>query len=273
MSHAKVLAAGLALAATGLLLTHPVAAVLTLALAAWFTRATGAHRQAPWLPKAALGIGVAVLVFNGLFSWNGATVLYRAPFRIAMLGRPTLTLEAIQWGAVAGVQIAISVLALGAATLVVPPEALQRALVRIGAPTPLARAGALALRLVPDTTRDAEAMRQALATRGQATDGLRGASQVLVPLTARSLDRAQLAEEALVMRGYHGQVPSRRGHLPAVAWTSLATAFLALVLALWGPGRPAYYPVLDLPLTATALVWVLLPVLLTAWLVREVARC
>lgn len=266
---APTLAAGLSLAAASMLLTHPLAVAALLAASLAFAHATGALDRSPFLVRIALGLGVAVVAFNALFSWNGATVLYEAPLRITWLGRPRFTLEAIAWGAVAGTQLASTTLALGSATLTVPPEALHEALVRVGAPKRLATAGALALRLVPDTTRDAGAMRRALRTRGLDTDGLRGLSHVLVPLTARSLDRSLVAEEALTMRGYD---PERgaRGRLPPVAWAALATIFLAGAIALLGPGRPDYYPLVAAPLDPVSLGLVALAVTGPILLVREV---
>ncbi len=269
-----VLPAGGALALTAMLLTHPLAILACLGLTAWLVLATGVHKRSPFLLRGAAGLAVAVLLFNTLLSWNGSTVLYRAPFRIALLGRPLITAEAMAWGAMAGGQLAATVLALGAATLAAPPEALHRGMAKLGAPRSVAHAAGLALRLVPDTTRDARAMRQALRVRGVSTDGVRGASRVLVPLTARALDRAQLAEEALTLRGYDPSAPGRaRGALPATALFALAGGVFSTAVAIWGPGRPGYYPVVDVPLDPASLVWLGLALAVPAALVWGVAAC
>lgn len=275
MSRAQgpVLAAGAALAGAAMLLTHPLAVAGALALALAYAWGTGAFQRSSWLAPGALGIGLAVLAFNVLFAWKGATALWEAPFRLALLGRPRLTVEALSWGAVAGAQLATTVLALGAATLTVPPERLHRALVDVGAPASLATAAGLALRMVPDTRKDAQAMRQALATRGVRAKGLRGTSQVLVPLTARALDRSIVAEEALRMRGYDPEASTTGRGLGPWAGVGLAGVLLAGLVAFLGPGRPSYYPTVELafdPVTLVALATALaLPVLLTL----EVLRC
>lgn len=269
-AHARHLAAGACLAAAAMLLTHPAAVAVGLLLAlelARRTRLAGASRAIPW---AAAGIGVAVLAFNALFAWRGATALWEAPFRVAVLGRPRLTVEALAWGATAGAQLATTVLALGAATVAVPPSALHRAMERIGLPASLAHAAGLALRLVPDQARDARAMRDALQTRGVETDTVRGASQALVPLAARSLDRALVAEEALLMRGFD---PARRETgWPPVAWLALAGAALAVLVAFAGAGRPAFYPLVQVPLDPASLAQLALALAVPAALVGGAPR-
>lgn len=269
--NARILTAGVALALVAMLLTHPAAVVATLALAALLAWRTRLHQRARPLLLAAGGIGLAVLVFNAAFAWRGATTLWEAPFRIALLGRPRLTIEALAWGATAGAQLATTVLSLAAATVAVPPEALNRAMERIGLPASLARAGGLALRLVPDTTEDAKAMRDALRVRGVDTSTVRGASQTLVPLAARSLDRAHLAEEALLVRGYD---PDRRETgWPPAAWLTLAAALIAATVAFLGAGRPPFYPTLAIATDAATWAQLLLALSIPALLVTEVPRC
>lgn len=273
MSHATRLAAGLLVATVAMLLTHPVAVAGSLVLALAYARACGVRERTAWVHRAALGIGLAVLAFNALFAWRGATALWEAPFRVALLGRPRLTLEAAAWGAVAGAQLAATVLALGAATLSTPPEALHRGLARVGLPRSVATAAGLAVRLIPETARDARAMRQALATRGVDTGGVRGTSHVLVPLTARSLDRALEAEEALLLRGYGpGADRGTPAGLPAVAWAALAGAALAVAVAV-GAGRPDYYPTIEAGLAPTTLALAALALVPAALLVWRTHRC
>lgn len=246
--HRWTLATGLTLSVVAMLVTHPVAILGLLGLTVAYALRAGTHRQAPVLFKAAGGLAVAVLVFNTLFSWNGAGVLWQAPFRIDLLGRPRLTLQAMAWGLVAGLQLGTVVLALGTATLAVPPQTFHRALSRLGLPRSVATAGGLALRLVPDIRRDAQAMRGALRTRGVRTDGLRGTSHVLVPLTARSLDRALVAEEALTLRGFSTEGTSRRARPGLAAGLGVAASVLAGLVAFLGPGRPAFYPTIQISL-------------------------
>ncbi len=244
--HRWTLATGLTLAVVTMLVTHPLAILGLLALTLVYAARAGTYTQAPILYKAAGGLALAVLVFNTLFSWNGASVLWQAPFRIDVLGRPRLTLEAMAWGLAAGCQLGSVVLSLGTATLAVPPQTFHRALARLGLPRSVATAGGLALRLVPDIRRDAEAMRGALRTRGVPTDGLRGTSQILVPLTARSLDRALVAEEALTLRGYATEGRDRQAPPGLAGALGIVATVVAGLVAFLGPGRPAFYPTLQL---------------------------
>ena len=270
MTHARVLAAGLLLAILPFVVTHPVALLGLLLVALWFVRVTGVRARAPWLLRLALVLGLSAWALNALFSWHGSTELWRAPFTVTLLGRPRLTLEALVWGGLAGAQIATAVLASTAATLSVPPETLHRALVAIGLPRGLATAGGLALRLVPDLTRDARALSVALSARGVETGTLRGKAQTLVPLTARALDRAGAAEEALLLRG--GVAPVRRPRVPL----SLAAMVVgSLALAGWGAFRAglraSIYPSIAIDGSPVTLVLVGLIVLVPALLVRGVA--
>jgi len=266
------LAAGFALAGTGMVLTHPLAIVVVLVLAIGFALALDVPDRAPAIPLAAAGTGVAVLAFNALLSWQGETVLFEPGIRFAVVGRPRFTLEAIAWGTVAGAQLAAVVLALGAATVSVPPETLHRAMARVGLPGPIARAGTLALRMVPDTARDARAMRDGLRTRGVDTSTLRGLSTALVPLAARALDRARVAEEALLMRGYDPQEGDERG-LPPVAWLALAGVGVAVLAAAIGPGRATFYPDIAIETGPSAAAWLLVALTVPTGLVAGVAGC
>ncbi len=269
MTHATTLAAGLLIATLAILLTPPLAVATLLLTALAYAHKHDITNETPWIHRAALGIALAVIAFNTLSSWTGATVLYQAPFRITLLGRPRFTLEALTFGTIAAAQLATTVLALGTATLKTPPELLHNALHKAGLPPTLATAATLALRLVPDTTRDAHAMQSALQTRGIPTQGLRGKSHLLVPLTARSLDRAMLAEEALLTRGYDPQHAKPRHHnLPPAAWAALATTLTAILIAWLGPGRPPYYPHIEIPWTPQTLLLIILtlpPALILAW--------
>jgi energy-coupling factor transporter transmembrane protein EcfT len=163
------------------------------------------------------------------------------------------------------------VLALGAATVAVPPEALNRAMERSGLPASLARAAGLALRLVPDVRQDAGAMRDALKTRGVDTGSIEGASQTLVPLAARSLDRAAVAEEALLVRGFD---PARRETgWPPAAWLALAGLIVAGLVAFLGPGRPAFYATVSIPTDGLSMSLVGLTLAAPAVLVGRVPTC
>lgn len=213
------LAAGLLLLLVAVTLRHPFPLLLLL-LAVW-----------PLAPRPRWPLGAlaaAGFVMNGLFSWHGATVLWRAPFTLALLGRPRITAEALASGLVTGLQIALAAVALLWALSRVAPQAVARLLPGQGPRT----AAFVALRALPDTVRDARAMQVALAARGIDAGGARGAGHLLVPLTARSLDRAADTTALWHARGGGAKprraVPLRWGWRGAGAFL-LATAWLAML--------------------------------------------
>lgn len=198
-------------------------------------------------------IAASGFVMNGLFSWHGATELWRAPFTLDLVGRPRLTLEAMASGLTTGLQIGVAAFALMWGFAGTPPHAVARLV-----PGRSARiATLLGLRAVPELRRDATAMHHALAVRGIEARGVRGAGHVLVPLTARSLDRASDALEGMHARGMDAParpaVPLRAG---AMGWTSLAAIALLLLAAATGTLPAAsYFPALGLGAVTAWTTW------------------
>lgn len=247
------LLAGTLLAVIALTVRHPLP-LAVLVVVAW----PGAPR--PRWPL--LSIAAAGLVLNGLLSWNGDTVLWRAPFTLSLLGRPMVTQEALLSGLTTSLQLLVAGLAAAIALTRTPPDALARLVPGAGPRI----AVHLALRALPDLGRDAQAMRHALRARGIETRGVRGGSHLLVPLVARSLDRTAATVEVLHARGAGSRSrPAARVVLTAAG--TLALAGIALWLgALWTGAAPraAYYPHLDLGSAGSWRTWTPLVGLL-AW--------
>ena len=185
-----------ALALVFVLFEHPLvlaAGVLAVALAA---RGAGVSADLRRAVRLGLTIALLVAVINPLVSSEGETLLVRG---WALLGhRFDITLEAVVYGAVAGVRLFGLVLAFALFSLVVDPDELLRALRRISYRSALT--AALATRLVPLLARDASRRSEAARCRARPASRTALARAAL----AGSLERAVEIAAALEVRGYAG---------------------------------------------------------------------
>ena len=229
-----------ALALVCVLYTSPVilAAVLVAVLAAGLAAGVAGE-----LRKAALiGLPVAVLmtVINPLVYQEGETVLVRG---WVILGhRFDMSLEALAFGAAAGLRFIVLVLAFGLFSAVVDPDRMLALMRRVSYRSALT--AALATRLVPVLARDAGRMGDAARCRPSAP----GRATVARAVVAGSLDRAVDLAAALETRGYASATRPRAQRTPwsrhdvAVAAAALAIALLAVAGALAGVGGFDPYP-------------------------------
>lgn len=152
------------------------------------------------------------MLLNFAFSRSGDTVLIRLP--IGWIGGP-YTLEALLFGATAGVQLAsLLMVMLAFSTLVTPSDLLRRM------PASLAPAGvtaSIALTFAPQARRSYAALREAQEVRGYQPRGLRDLPRLVTPLVILSLESALAVGEGLAARGW-GRAALRgwrRASLPA----------------------------------------------------------
>ena len=243
------------------------AGVLAVAVAA---RGAGV---APDLRRAArLGLTIALLVavINPLVSSEGETLLVRG---WALLGhRFDITLEALAYGALAGVRLLGLVLAFALFSLVVDPDELLRALRRISYRSALT--AALATRLVPLLARDASRRSEAARCRARPASRTALARAAL----AGSLERAVEIAAALEVRGYAGAggrrstpkrersagSPRRSRHDTRVCAAAAAIVVVVVVAKLSGVAPFSAYPSLELALGAGEAAFAALIVVL-AW--------
>ena len=184
-----------------------------------------------------------------------------------MLGTLDITLEALVFGALAGLRVVVVVLAFALYSAVVDPDRVLRALRRVAPRSALT--AALATRMVPLLARDAERMREAYGLRADAVTGggrrarLRRAGIMTRALGAGALERAMDAAAALEVRGYGARAPSRRAVRERPPWSrdDWAFAIAALVMAalptavrLSGAAWFEPYPLLDAD-GGAAVVW------------------
>jgi energy-coupling factor transport system permease protein len=233
-----------ALALVGALYRHPL--VLGAALAAVVLTGIVADvgREIGRSLKLALPLALLVTIVNPLVYAEGATLLVRGG---SVLGRRIdITLEALMYGALTGLRVAVCVVALGLLSAAVDPDELLRIFRRFSYRSALT--ASLANRLVPVLARDAARMSDAARCRPEPA----GRLAVVRAALAGALDRSVDVAAALEVRGYSlgGRPPRRRRpwsrHDLRVAGAALLIAGAAVAGAIAGVGEVEPYPTLEI---------------------------
>ena len=216
---------------------HPL--MLAAALASVVVTGAAA-RVGPELRSAArLAVPLALVVaaINPLVSREGLTLIAQGP-SVPVYGRLDVTLEAVVFGALAGLRVVVVVLAFALYSAVVDPDRVLRALRRIAPRSALT--AALATRMVPLLARDAARMREAYDLRadvaphrGRAT-AVRRAGTMTRALGAGALERAMDAAASLEVRGYGLRAVARRSRVPSAPWSRDDRAFALAALGMVG---------------------------------------
>jgi energy-coupling factor transport system permease protein len=159
-------------------------------------RATGV-RPGGWALRLYLSFLIIPALMNLIFSRAGDTVLLELP--IKWIGGP-YTLEALLFGASAGIQIAtLLTIMMVFSDLVTPQDLLRRT------PAGLYPAGVTAsigLSFIPRAQRAFASLREAQQIRGYKTKGIRDLPQLVTPLVILSLEQSISIAESLVSRGW-----------------------------------------------------------------------
>jgi energy-coupling factor transport system permease protein len=234
-----------ALALCAVLFEHPLllAAVAVATLGAGALAGVGSELRRALL----LGVPFALLVVlvNPLVSQQGRTLLVRG---WEVLGqRWDVTLEALAYGAVAGLRLLALFLAFALLTACVDPDELLRLVRRVSYRSALT--AVLATRLVPVLARDA--LRMGEAARCRAVPAPR--AKVARAALASALDRAVDVAAALEVRGYAGARRPARVRRPwsrhdlRVAAAAAAIAAGAVTAKAAGLFAFAAYPAFSAP--------------------------
>ncbi len=209
-----------------LVLVHPLelVAVLAAVLAAARLAGVAADVRRAVLPMLVLVLAIAAL--NAVISRNGLTVVARLG-ELPPLGQIDITLEALAYGAVLGLQLVLAVFVAVLGTATVNPDDLLRGFRRISARSALT--AALATRLVPLLEADGRRLADAVRCRPAAVRRRRLA--IVRAVATGALDRALDVAATLEVRGYAlgGRPPRRRR-----AWSRHDLAFTAAGLGLAG---------------------------------------
>lgn len=189
-----------ALVSSAILLDHPLA--LLALLVAVLLAGCGARvcAELSRALRAVAIVSVPIVLVNLLVSRNGLTVFARLG-SLGPFGQGDLTLEALVYGAVIALKVAIVMLASTLASLAIDPDELLRRARRFS--YRLALTAALTLRMIPLLAADAQRLAEAQRTRAVgASAGGRSRLAILSAMVAGSLDRAMDVAATLEVRGF-----------------------------------------------------------------------
>lgn len=235
-----------ALIAVALSSDHPlVLGALTVAIVLAGACAGVGRRLVRSLRTAAI-VALPIVMVNVLVSRDGLTVFARLG-DLGPFGQGNLTVEALVYGAVIALKVAIVMLATTLASLAVDPDELLRVVRRLSFRSALT--ASLATRMIPVLAGDAQRLAEAQRTRpGPARTSARARVRLLSAIVASSLDRAMDVAATLELRGFAGARRASRRRVPwsrhdfAFAVSGASLAALALATRLGGIAGFSAYP-------------------------------
>ena len=205
----------------------------------------GVGRQLAHSLRTALIVALPIVVVNVLVSRGGLTVFARLG-DLGPFGQGNLTVEALVYGAVIALKVAVVMLATTLASLAVDPDELLRVVRRLSFRSALT--ASLATRMIPVLASDAGRLAEAQRTRPDPRAGARARVRLLSAIVGSSLDRAMDVAATLELRGF---AVARRAPRRTVRWSrhdlaftasAVALAALALVAGLGGVATFSAYP-------------------------------
>jgi len=272
----------LALTAAALILYNPIPlAALTLAVLGAGV-GTGVGRRLAGTLRIAVIVGLPIVAINVLASREGLTVFARLG-GLGPFGQGNLTVEAVVYGTVVALKVALLMLITTLASLAVDPDELLKAFRRLSFRSALT--ASLATRMIPVLGADAQRLAEAQRTRPEdPARGVRGRVALFSAIVGGSLERAMEVAATLELRGFavaaegrsgwrrssSGRVVSRPWSRQDLAFLCSALAVLALALAGRLTGAAAFeaYPLVQMQvdtgtfvLSAALLAAILLPFL------------
>jgi energy-coupling factor transport system permease protein len=228
------------------------ASLVTLILAGRLARVGGELARAAVL---AVPLALLVMAINPLVSQQGLTVLVDGPI-VPVLGNVDVTLEALVYGAVAGLRVLVVILAFALYSACIDPDRVLR-LVGRAAPRS-ALTASLATRAVPLLGRDGRRLAEAYTLRAdrrpaeRVRDRVERAATLTRALGAGALERSVELAAALEVRGYGalGRFPAARSPWSRHDLSFALTAGALVLLCAGGriAGLAAFdpYPLLEL---------------------------
>ncbi|MDY6908199.1 MAG: energy-coupling factor transporter transmembrane component T [Chloroflexota bacterium] len=232
---------------------------------------------------------VAIIAINALVSYHGTHVLLQAPFSVPVMGTPTITLEALAYGAAMCLRLVAIVSAFAILTFTVHPDDMMLSAMKVRLPYKSVLVTSLSTRFIPTLMDDARRITDVQRSRGLELDRgrlprrVRNGMSVIIPLLSNSLDRTVQVAEAMEARAFGsgtGRTFYRDIGLSGVDALTLVAALSPLALGIFlraaGCGDYQYYPtlgevgpmVLEWPL-AVAMVALLSAIVPLAFLKRE----
>jgi energy-coupling factor transport system permease protein len=244
-----------ALALPAFVFENPI--VLAGSLAALVVAALWARVGRELAKAAAFGVPLALLVaiVNPLASQQGLTVLVDGPI-VPVLGNVDVTLEALVYGAVAGLRVLVVLLAFALYSACVDPDQVLGLVGRLAPRSALT--ASLATRSIPLLFRDGRRLSDAYLLRAGARpasgvrERLERAATLTRALGAGALERSVEVAAALEVRGYGalGRFPPRPApwsrHDRAFALAALAVGLACVAVAAGGLASFEPYPLLEI---------------------------
>ncbi len=237
-----------ALASVALVSSDPILLAAAAAAVVVAGHLAGAGRALVVALRWGAGLGVILIVVNGLTSQRGDTVLVHG-IVLPLLGNVDISAEALAEGGVLAARLAIVMVAFAVHAASVDPDRVMRLLRPLAARSALT--ATLIARMVPLAARDYARLGEAAALRGPLAAPA-GRAVIARRLVAGSLDRAIDVAATLELRGYGSGVPRsaerarRSRHDGALLLAALGIAAVGFGTQLAGLGSFDAYPRLSM---------------------------
>jgi energy-coupling factor transport system permease protein len=202
------LAWGGGLVILSLIFSHPVYIIILFLSIIPLVRLAGVGREWASTLKLALWLGLSIIVINALFSYHGDHVLLAAPFRLPAVGQPVITLEAIAFGAVMALKLAVIISVFSLINLTVHPDDIMAVSLKMRLPYKSVLVTSLSTRFVPCLVEDIGRISDSYRTRGVQLDAggwfkrVKNRAKITTALLANSLDRSVQIAEAMEARAF-----------------------------------------------------------------------
>jgi energy-coupling factor transport system permease protein len=252
------LAWGGGLVVLSLIFSHPVYILILFLSIIPLVRLAGVGREWASTLKLALWLGLSIIVINALFSYHGDHVLLAAPFRLPAVGQPIITLEAIAYGAVMALKLAVIISVFSLINLTVHPDDIMAVLLKMKLPYKSVLVTSLSTRFVPCLVEDIGRISDGYRTRGVQLDAggwfkrVKNRAKITTALLANSLDRSVQVAEAMEARAFgNGQnrVFYKEINISKIDAMTLVVGLLPLAagiaMRVMGFGDYQYYPSLS----------------------------
>lgn len=238
-----------------LIFNSPVYLLILLASIVIIISSAGLLKE--WMTVFKLGIwmGITIIIINMLFSYHGTHILFSIPINVPVLGTPTITLEAMAFGASMAVKLLLIISAMAFVNYSVHPDDIMAIMLKIRLPYKSVLVTTLSTRYIPCLVDDVSRIRDAYRTRGINLDvgnwlkRAKNNSAIVMPLLYNSLERAVQVAEAMEARSFGSgrkRVFYHAVKSSAIDWIILACAAIPLVLGIiiriMGQGDYQYYP-------------------------------
>jgi energy-coupling factor transport system permease protein len=249
------LAWGGGLVVLSLIFNHPVYILILFLSIIPLVKLAGVGREWASTLKFTLWLGLSIIVINALFSYHGDHALLTAPFRLPAVGQPVITLEAIAFGAVMALKLAVIISVFTLINLTVHPDDIMAVLLKMRLPYKSVLVTSLSTRFVPCFVEDIGRISDGYRTRGVQLDAggwfkkLKNRAKMTLALLSNSLDRAVQVAEAMEARAFgSGQkrVFYKEINISKIDAVALGAGLLPLAAGItvrvMGYGDYQYYP-------------------------------